>query len=297
MRKDTLTVGLFFALTLLLSAVFWFLRIQAGQHGLPRYLIEGLMWCPGAAALLTVSIRGLQGDPLGLRWGGLRSALGAYFLPLAYASVAYSLLWVLGFGGFPSATEVRSQAAHLGWQGLSSAAFVPLYLLLIGTTVIASGTARALGEELGWRGFLVPYFVRWFGFTGGAISIGIIHGLWHLPIILFSVYNNGTPAWVSLPCFFTGIVSLSVLLTWFRLRSGSVWPCAILHASHNLFVQVFFDPFTTPRGALTPYLISEFGVALPVTMMLFALGFWMARQRSLGAHQLVGRQSGAPLEV
>jgi uncharacterized protein len=117
--------------------------------------------------------------------------------------------------------------------------------------------------------------------TAGAIFIGIIWGLWHLPIVLLSDYNNGTPAWFSLPCFFIGIVSVSVPLTRSRLRSGSVWPCAILHGSHNLFVQVFFSPLAAPRGTLTPYVIGEFGIALPAIAVLFALGFWKTRQVAL----------------
>ncbi len=262
-------------LTLLLSGIFWFLRIHAGHHEVPRYLIDGLMWCPGVAALLTVSIRKLKDDPLGFRWGGARYALWAYLVPLAYASMAYSLVWVIGFGEFPDEASVFSLTGGLGWQGLSAAEFVPLYLLLIATAGIGTGTARAVGEELGWRGFLVPYSVRWFGFTGGAIFVGVLHALWHVPIILFSSYNNGTPAWFSLPCFAIGVIAVSVVMTWFRLRSKSVWPCAILHASHNLFVQVFFTPLTAPRGALTPYLIDEFGLAVPAMLVLFAVGFWM----------------------
>jgi uncharacterized membrane protein len=61
--------------------------------------------------------------------------------------------------------------------------------------------------------------------------------------------------------------------------SRSVWPCALLHASHNLFIQGFFTPLTGARGHFTPYLIDEFGVAVPGVILLFALGFWSMRRR------------------
>ncbi len=50
----------------------------------------------------------------------------------------------------------------------------------------------------------------------------------------------------------------------------------LLHASHNLFIQQFFDPITQDTGR-TKYYIGEFGAALPVTAILFAAYFWTRR--------------------
>jgi hypothetical protein len=55
-----------------------------------------------------------------------------------------------------------------------------------------------------------------------------------------------------------------------------VWPAAILHASHNLFVQAFFDRVTVNTGP-TRWLTSEFGAALAVTIAVTAWLFWRAR--------------------
>jgi len=62
-----------------------------------------------------------------------------------------------------------------------------------------------------------------------------------------------------------------------RLVSNRVWPRAILHATHNLFIQGFFAPLTGARGRITSYVIDEFGVAVPVIIVLFALFFWFRR--------------------
>ncbi|MDB6046817.1 MAG: hypothetical protein JWM63_5368 [Gammaproteobacteria bacterium] len=80
---------------------------------------------------------------------------------------------------------------------------------------------------------------------------GIVWTAWHVPILLFADYNSGTPWWFSLPCFTVMVAALSIMLTWLRRRSNSVWPCAILNVSHNLFVQGFFTPLTGARGSLT----------------------------------------------
>lgn len=99
---------------------------------------------------------------------------------------------------------------------------------------------------------------------------------------MFADYHSATPWWFGLPCFTVMVVALSVILTWIRLRSNSVWPCAILHASHNLFIQAFFTPLTGSKGEITPYLIDEFGVAVPAVTLVLAVVFWLHRPRTAG---------------
>jgi hypothetical protein len=72
------------------------------------------------------------------------------------------------------------------------------------------------------------------------------------------------------------VISLAIPLAWLRLRSASVWPAALLHASHNLFVQGFFDRVTVDTGR-TRWLTTEFGAALAVTIGVTAWLFWRAR--------------------
>jgi membrane protease YdiL (CAAX protease family) len=116
------------------------------------------------------------------------------------------------------------------------------------------------------------------GFAGSVIIIGVIWAAWHMPLLLFGSYNSGTNWWVSVPCFVVLVLSLSVIPTWLRLRSGSVWPCAILHASHNLLIQGFFTPLTGERGTATSYAIGEFGIAVPAVLLVVAIWFWRRRK-------------------
>jgi membrane protease YdiL (CAAX protease family) len=258
------------------------LIIASGHVGSGRGLyVAGLMWCPAVAALATCHLRRVDFNALGLRWGGARYALLSYFTPLAYATIAYGLIWILGFGFFPDTGALAAIAQKLGWSVTSPIAFIPLYLLLIGTTQMISSLAHALGEEIGWRGLLTPLMVQRLGFTQGSLAVGVIWAAWHMPLLLFADYNSGTPWWFSIPCFCALTIGLSVIMSWFRLVSSSVWPCAILHASHNLFIQGFFTPLTGSRGTVTAYVIDEFGAAVPLIIVLFAVGFWLNRDRVL----------------
>ena len=251
----------YLCLTFGLSAIFYTLIINAkslGTHG--GLYVLALMWCPGVSALITRLI--FQHNVRGEGWGfggrdGWRWAALAYVLPLGYATAAYGLVWLTGLGG------VDLSRFKIG---------IATFLVLGSLQSLMSAT----GEELGWRGFLVPTLARSMSFTRVSLISGAIWAVWHMPLIIFADYNGGTPAWYSVLCFFVMVVSLGFVFAWLRLRSRSVWPAAILHASHNLFVQAFFDRVTVDTGP-TKWLTSEFGAALAITIAITAWLFWRAR--------------------
>jgi uncharacterized protein len=282
-HNENLNIIGFITLTALISSLFYGLIISAGHVGAGAgQYVTGLMWSPAVAAFLMIYFRHLDVRSLGLGSIGGKYALIAYLTPLAYSAIAYVLIWILGFGFFPDPAAIAAMSKRLGWQLTNPTVFVALYFVLMASTQMITSVAHALGEEIGWRGFLAPRLVRRFGFTGGAILLGIIWAAWHMPILLFADYNSGTPAWFSIPCFCALTIGLSIIMTWLRLASNSVWPCAILHASHNLFIQGFFTPLTGARGQVSSYITGEFGVAVPSMIVLFALLFWLKRQRVVG---------------
>jgi uncharacterized protein len=148
------------------------------------------------------------------------------------------------------------------------------------TLGVISAVARTLGEEIGWRGFLLPRLVKQTGFTWGCLLSGCIWAMWHYPALLFSDYNAGTRPGFALTCFTLMVFAASFIWGWLRLRSGSLWTSAMLHASHNVFIQVIFDGMTKPVGRVL-YITTEFGAGLVVTMGVFALYFWSRRNELL----------------
>jgi uncharacterized protein len=250
----------FLCLTFGLSAIFWWLIIGAGSLGAHGGLyVFALMWSPGTSALITRLIfqHNVRGEGWGWNRGTTRWAALAYVLPLGYATAAYGFVWLTRLGGVDLARFKIGVVTFLVVGSLQS-------------------FLSATGEELGWRGFLVPTLARTMSFGRLSLLSGAIWAAWHVPLIIFADYNGGTPAWYSVLCFAVMVVSLGVPFAWLRLRSGSVWPAAILHASHNLFVQAFFDRVTVDTGP-TRWLTSEFGAALALAIVGTALLFWRAR--------------------
>jgi len=151
-----------------------------------------------------------------------------------------------------------------------------LYLLLTGSIGMVHSIANALGEEIGWRGFLVPELFKTTGLTGTALFSGVVWALWHYPVLIGADYNAGTPTWYGLTCFTVMVLAISFIFAWMRLKSGSLWTAALLHASHNLYVQSIFTPLTHKSGN-TARFFDEFGGVLPIVTIIFAIFFWSRR--------------------
>lgn len=262
--------------TFALSAILWALIIHAGSIGAGRGLyVTLLMWCPALGALITLRVLGRPASSLGWAWKTRYQVLG-YLIPLGYALAAYLAVWLTGFGGFPNQKVLDAFAKDAGWTGLPSGAVLMLFVLITGTVGMVGSTASALGEEIGWRGFLVPQLKRVSSFTTTALVSGIIWASWHMPLILFADYRSSTPVWYSVTCFAVMVIGISFLFAWMRLRSDSLWPCAFLHASHNLFIQAILTPLTTDTGK-TAWAIDEFGGALALAGIAIGIAVWTKR--------------------
>jgi membrane protease YdiL (CAAX protease family) len=234
------------------------------------------MWCPGIAALLTCKLRKIPYSELGWRWPKTKYVFLGYFVPIAYSLTAYLAVWILGYGKFYNPEYVTHAAKGFGWNTIPAWLVIALTVLFTGTLGILRSTTSALGEEIGWRGFLVPQMMQRLSFTKTALITGVIWGLWHYPALLLLDYNSGTPAWYGLTCFTIAVVSISFAFAWIRMKSGSLWPAAIMHASHNLFIQSILTPITAETN-LTKYAIDEFGAALPTVCLIVAILFWRKR--------------------
>jgi len=276
--KSFQSVGIFLAITLALSSIFYFLIIRSGitSGGFGTYA-TGIMWCPGISALITIWILKRDIKELGWGWGKSRYQVWSFVIPILYALIAYVIIWVSGWGGFYNKDFAKQISESIGLGQLSDGINITLYVILIGIFGTIRSVANALGEEIGWRGFLVPELYKTLGYTKTSILSGLIWSVWHIPLLFFADYNLGTPSWYAMTCFAVLIISISFILTWFRIRSNSLWTATLLHASHNRFIQDVFTPLTQDTGS-TNYFIDEFGIVLPVICVGFALYFWSRRK-------------------
>jgi membrane protease YdiL (CAAX protease family) len=274
-------IGMYLGIVVAISAVFNVLIIRSGTLGVAMGMYTtSLMWAPGIAALLTCKLTGMPASELGWRWPAWREVRFAWLLPIGYATITYAVIWISGGGGFPNPTQVAQLEKSMDLAGYPAPLVIGVFVLVIGTVGMVRGMTGGLGEEIGWRGFLVPQLAKVMGFRAVVFVSGTIWLLYHVPVLLFADYNSGTPWWFGLTCFAFAVYGISAVMAAQRLRSGSLWPAAIMHASHNLIVQAVLTPLTTDTGP-TEWLVDEFGIGLAVSIGL--VGAWtMWKERARG---------------
>ena len=257
-KKEIIT---YVILTFSLSLIGYYLVINSKVIGISPFIaMLCLMWCPALSAIITSlayekNIRGI-----GWKLGRVRWLVIGYTLPICYSTLAYGIIWLFGFA-----------IINPNYQ------FNIFSLIILGTLF---NIAFAAGEEIGWRGFLVPHLYKLTGsFTKTSLITGIIWSVWHFPLIISGVYLAKMPMDFQLLFLVITVTAMTFPISWLRLKSGSVWPAVLLHASHNLYIQRVFDPLTIENSSLSKYMIGESGVVMMVILIGTAVIFWRLRGR------------------
>lgn len=243
----------FVLLTFALSSVLYFFIMNSGMSGLLTTL---LMWIPGISAIITALIFSRSIKGFGWRPGNIKYLVLAFLLPIALNLITYGLFWLFGLGGYTG-----------NWPNLLT------FGVLIGVIV---SILLGLGEEIGWRGFLVPQLAKVTSFKWVAVISGVVWALWHFPVIIMGSYVSETPLWWSLPIFFFGVLLLSVVLAWITIKSGSLWPAVLYHGIDNYILKIF-TPLASGSGSA--YYVGESGIITLLVMFVFAIIFWKYRDR------------------
>ncbi|MEV4666704.1 CPBP family intramembrane glutamic endopeptidase [Microbacterium sp. LWO12-1.2] len=207
-------------------------------------LLPVMMWTPAVAALIVtfamrVPARGDRVRFLGL-WP-LRPAkrvvwmlVLAWLVPPLLVGASILVAAALGFVTLdPTFVGLSAQLAQALPEGTP---MPPIEVVVVAQLAIIPVGALfnsifAFGEELGWRGWLVPA-LRPLGTWPTLLLSGAIWGFWHSPVILLG-YNFGRTDITGVLFMIGGCVAWGILLGWLRLRSASVWPAVIAHGSLN----------------------------------------------------------------
>jgi hypothetical protein len=136
------------------------------------------------------------------------------------------------------------------WDAARPPAFslsIPALLLTLLILTLTDG----LGEELGWRGYLLPRLLIRHRAIPASLILGLYWWLWHLPLVWTpDATLEDRPLWLLL----ADLLAMSLLFTYVFLGTqGSALIAIILHASNNLFAV---SPSTGPDGDLTVPLVA-----------------------------------------
>jgi membrane protease YdiL (CAAX protease family) len=221
--------------------------LNGGEAELDKFVI-GVMLAPTVGAILACVF-----GPGLIRFGMPSWWLLPAFLPAA-------LVFLITLVAAPVSDAVTFHPDQLGALLVMA---VPQSLLVC---------IFALGEEIGWRGFLWPLMRRRLTFLA---STAIMFGIWW-------IYHAGLTfaGWYG---FIGGIPAFTVALLGFVLfvgvlteRSRSVWPSVLAHGSWNALVATYFSSSGAVEDRAftgSQYQLGEFGWLGAAGMLILGVGF------------------------
>jgi membrane protease YdiL (CAAX protease family) len=232
------------------------------------------MWGPGIAAIIaTVLIEKLPFKNLRLNTlGPKRFYLLAWLLPIGLTVLGGLLTLLFGLAkldlNFTMIREAMASAA--GGKSIPVEMIMLIQILFAFTLAPLINVLFALGEELGWRGFLLQHLLP-LGQWKAILISGIIWGIWHAPAIVEGLNYPGYPI-LGIFMMIIFCVLLGTILSWLYLNTKSPWVAALAHGSINAVAGLpvlFFKPgFNMAFGGTIATPVAWVGMALFIAWLV-----------------------------
>ncbi len=235
----------------------------------------GPAWGPGLAALVVQFVFERRLSGLGWRPGALRWLVLALLLPVLYVGASYAAGWILGLA--PIRNDLAWMADLLG-NGLGLPAMprwmqVPAYVAAMSLlqSVAGLGVVAALGEEIGWRGLLVPALFPLLGIRGAALASGVLWALWH-GAVSWAGAGSDPSSWPGAALGAATLIAISVPIAWLTWRSRSLWPATLFHAAHAALLGAFGA--VSLQDGRVAWLVGESGAFTAAACIVLAAVVW-----------------------
>ncbi|HEY5132437.1 MAG TPA: CPBP family intramembrane glutamic endopeptidase [Candidatus Krumholzibacteriaceae bacterium] len=242
-----------------------------------QLVVAAVMWVPALATVLTIRFITREGFAIvNFRFGSWKPYVASgLIVPLCFVLI-YGLTWLLGIGR--PHWEVDQYMATLRQAGGANIPHMPspaiiLPAMYMATLVMAPflNGLFGFGEELGWRGYLLPKLMV-LGKPRAYVLLGIVWGLWHLPLILIGFTYPGHPV-LGVVAFVAVTITLGIYINELTLRHRSSILAGWVHGvfnSQKLGVWAMLFPTVNP-------LIGGFAGIVGIVVWLL-LGLWEMRR-------------------
>ena len=249
-NKPGAYVSSFIVVVFVLSTPFWLLEAIHPVELLPGLPLSALgAFTPALAALI-----------LTYKHNGLSAVLALLRRSLDYQHIQ-NKNWFLPILLINPAIAVFAYGI-MSASGVSIPPPAPITLVIF--LLFVAFFISALGEEIGWTGYVTELLLQRWGTIRAGLLLGSVWVIWHFIPLVQAHRSVEWIAWWSLVT-----LSLRMIMTWLYIQSGkSVFGVALFHAMTNLTWQLFpvqgsyYDPrifgLVTFVFAIAMYAIERF---------------------------------------
>ncbi len=251
-------------------------RFSALPGPLGQGVVFAVMWVPALSTLITVKFITHEKPALAnFRVGSYKPYLAsALILPVCFA-IAYGITWALGLA------QPDWNLDHFRGLFLAAGVDVPEIpnpvLALLGIFAVSALVGPffnglvALGEEIGWRGYLLPRLMP-LGKPRAYVLVGVIWGLWHLPLVVIGFTYPNEPI-LGPFAFIAMTTALSIYVNELTLQNNS---CLLAAWVHGIFNSQKLGLWSLLFPTFNP-LIGGYAGLIGIIVWL-ALGWWQMRE-------------------
>ena len=135
-----------------------------------------------------------------------------------------------------------------------------------------------LGEEIGWRGYLLFRVAELTSGRRAAVITGAFHAIFHLPLLLLTTtYQGEGKRWIVVPMVMVTLTLAGVWYGWLRVWSGNIWPVSLAHSAFNNLGETVAGVAVVTSPAMMAYVTTETGVVTMIILVLVA-GYLLIRR-------------------
>ena len=242
-----------------------------------------------SASLAAIILAAIEG-----RRGGVRELLGRFLIWRvglqwwAFALLSTIIPSVLGLYLF----QMLGGPA-VDWSDLKPiTSVIPMIILL---TILAG-----MGEEFGWRGFLLPRLQARHNALVSSIYVGLTWGAWHAPLFFTKgttqyqwITEGGGELVTAIVGYTVFCVAWAVQYTWlFNNTRGSVLLASVLHGAGNAWIGGYINVYRSDFGG-----ILTFTAVMVVVSIIIALLAGATHLSRTNKRNVLAPESMSPVEA
>lgn len=276
MKKTDKTIAIYLTLVIGICYLFGLLELLTKSGLIYKIFSVIFTFIPVISALITKAITKEKSKyPLSIRvWKNPKVWIISALLPGVMTSIGATLYFLVFSNKYSGVFKYGMMMGTNDEILIKSPINFVLICIIISALMIPIQLLE-LGEEIGWRGYLLGFQVEKYGERKAVIINGIEWGLVHLPLIYFGFNyerdNWGAP-WTNMLVMLISCIVIGIILSFVTIKTKNCMYAAIMHGAFNIIGEVpVYLSNDVKRGLLGPNPSGLLTIALLIILSIMLL--------------------------